>query len=78
MLGISVHGLLGVDADLQRSAFAAHVVQQQNTVEYHSVICRLRITGSRRPAIRPTSSTVMVKAQVRVRDPGGAYWLQSP
>jgi hypothetical protein len=38
MLGISVHGLLGVDADLQRSAFAAHVVQQQNNnVEYHSV-----------------------------------------
>jgi hypothetical protein len=37
MLGISVHGLLGVDADLQRSAFAAHVVQQQNAVEYHSV-----------------------------------------
>jgi hypothetical protein len=34
MLGISVHGLLGVDADLQRSAFAA---QQQHTVEYHSV-----------------------------------------
>jgi hypothetical protein len=37
MLGISVHGLLGVDADLQRSAFAARVVQQQNTVEYQSV-----------------------------------------
>jgi len=37
MLGISVHGLLGVDADLQRSAFAARVVQQQNAVEYHSV-----------------------------------------
>jgi hypothetical protein len=39
MLGISVHGLLGVDADLQRSAFAAHVVQQQQNggVEYHSV-----------------------------------------
>ena len=38
MLGISVHGLLGVDADLQRSAFAARVVQQQqHTVEYHSV-----------------------------------------
>jgi hypothetical protein len=34
MLGISVHGLLGVDADLQRSAFAA---QQQHSVEYHSV-----------------------------------------
>jgi len=40
MLGISVHGLLGVDADLQRSAFAAHVVQQQNEVEYHSVRAR--------------------------------------
>jgi hypothetical protein len=37
MLGISVHGLLGVDADLQRSAFAARVVQQQHGVEYHSV-----------------------------------------
>jgi len=37
MLGISVHGLLGVDADLQRSAYAAHVVQQQSGVEYHSV-----------------------------------------
>jgi hypothetical protein len=33
MLGVSVHGLMGVDADLQRSAFAA----QQHTVEYHSV-----------------------------------------
>jgi hypothetical protein len=37
MLGISVHGLLGVDADLQRSAFAARVVQERNDVEYHSV-----------------------------------------
>jgi hypothetical protein len=37
MLGISVHGLLGVDADLQRSAFAARVVQARNAVEYHSV-----------------------------------------
>jgi len=34
MLGISVHGLLGVDADLQRSAFA--VLQEHNMVEYHS------------------------------------------
>jgi hypothetical protein len=34
MLGVSVHGLLGVDAELQRSAFAAH---QQRSVEYHSV-----------------------------------------
>jgi hypothetical protein len=34
MLGVPVHGLLGVDAELQRSAFAA---QQQRSVEYHSV-----------------------------------------
>jgi hypothetical protein len=34
MVGLSVHGLLGVDAELQRSAFAA---QQQRSVEYHSV-----------------------------------------
>jgi hypothetical protein len=32
MLGISVHGLLGVDADLQRSTFAAQ--QQQHMVSY--------------------------------------------
>jgi hypothetical protein len=37
MLGISVHGLLGVDNDLQRSAFAARVVQEHKLVEYHSV-----------------------------------------
>ena len=36
MLGISVHGLLGIDADLQRSAYAARAVQS-HTVEYHSV-----------------------------------------
>jgi len=35
MLGVSVHGLLGIDQDLQRSAFAAH--QQRHDVEYHSV-----------------------------------------
>jgi hypothetical protein len=34
MVGYSVHGLLGVDTQLQRSAFAA---QQQRSVEYHSV-----------------------------------------
>ena len=28
MVGLSVHGLLGVDADLQRSAFAAQQYQQ--------------------------------------------------
>jgi hypothetical protein len=33
MLGVSVHGLLGVDSELQRSAFAA---QQQRVGEYHS------------------------------------------
>jgi hypothetical protein len=35
MLGVSVHGLLGIDQDLQRSAFAAQ--QQRHEVEYHSV-----------------------------------------
>jgi hypothetical protein len=34
MVGLSVHGLLGVDAELQRSAFAA---QQQRMDDYHSV-----------------------------------------
>jgi hypothetical protein len=31
MLGLSVHGLLGVDNELQRSAFAAQ--QQQRVIE---------------------------------------------
>ena len=31
MVGISVHGLLGVDSELQRSAFAAQ--QQQRVIE---------------------------------------------
>jgi hypothetical protein len=35
MLGVSVHGLLGIDQDLQRSAFAAQ--QHRHDVEYHSV-----------------------------------------
>jgi hypothetical protein len=35
MLGVSVHGLLGVDADLQRSAFAAR--EQQHMVADQSV-----------------------------------------
>jgi hypothetical protein len=34
MLGVAVHGLLGVDADLQRSAFAA---QQQRSVDVRVV-----------------------------------------
>jgi hypothetical protein len=33
MVGASVHGLLGVDAELQRSALAA----QHQTIEQHSV-----------------------------------------
>jgi hypothetical protein len=34
MVGASVHGLMGVDAELQRSAFAAQ--QQHQVSEYHS------------------------------------------
>jgi hypothetical protein len=35
MVGLSVHGLLGVDAELQRSAFAAQQ-QYQQVSENHS------------------------------------------
>ena len=34
MVGLSVHGLLGIDAQLAKSAVAA---QQQPRIEYHSV-----------------------------------------
>jgi hypothetical protein len=34
MVGLSVHGLLGVDADLQRSAFAAQQLHQIRVSEY--------------------------------------------
>jgi hypothetical protein len=34
MVGLSVHGLLGIDAELQQSAVAA---RQVHSVEYHSV-----------------------------------------
>jgi hypothetical protein len=34
MVGLSVHGLLGVDSDLQRSAFAAQQLHQQQVNEY--------------------------------------------
>ena len=34
MVGLSVHGLLGIDAQLARSAVAA---QHQQQIEYHSV-----------------------------------------
>jgi hypothetical protein len=35
MVGLSVHGLLGVDADLQRSAFAAQQHVNDYRVLYH-------------------------------------------
>lgn len=34
MVGLSVHGMLGIDAQLAKSAVAA---QQQQRIEYHSV-----------------------------------------
>jgi chitinase len=34
MVGLSVHGLLGIDAELQQSAVAA---RQQQSVGYHSL-----------------------------------------
>jgi Tfp pilus assembly protein PilV len=37
MLGISVHGLVGVDAELRQSTFAARQQQQQHMVGYDSV-----------------------------------------
>jgi hypothetical protein len=52
MVGASVHGLLGVDAELQRSALAA-----QQTIEHHTV----RVTTPQQdwdcpgPAPAPTS-----------------------
>jgi hypothetical protein len=46
MIGVSVHGVLGVDAELQRSAFAA----QQRTIETHSVRVLDRPDGGECPA----------------------------
>ena len=34
MVGLSVHGLLGVDSELQRSAFAAQQQQQEVVNDY--------------------------------------------
>jgi hypothetical protein len=34
MVGLSVHGLLGIDSELAQSAMAA---RQQQSIEYHSV-----------------------------------------
>jgi hypothetical protein len=41
MIGVSINGLVGVDADLQRSAYAA----QQRTVESHTVNISHRTGG---------------------------------
>ena len=37
MVGLSVHGLLGVDADLQRSAFAAQQLRLDQPGSVHVV-----------------------------------------
>jgi hypothetical protein len=34
MVGLSVHGLLGIDGELEQSAYA---VREQHYVDYHSV-----------------------------------------
>jgi hypothetical protein len=40
MVGASVHGLLGVDAELQRSAFAAqHLTIQERSVRFDTRDC---------------------------------------
>jgi hypothetical protein len=53
MLAFSVHGLLGIDNDLQRSAFAA---RQQQEVQYHSVRA-LHHRGDCDQALPPRSNT---------------------
>jgi energy-converting hydrogenase Eha subunit F len=39
MVGVSVHGLLGVDNELQRSAFAAQEQQHQRMIDYSRGDC---------------------------------------
>jgi hypothetical protein len=51
MLGVSVHGLVGIDADLQRSAFAA---RQQQGVQSIRVV---EPYGDCRPAQPPAPKT---------------------
>jgi uncharacterized protein (DUF779 family) len=50
MVGVSVHGLLGVDAQLQRSAVAA---QQQRVSEYHSFHVLYHRSGDCHPGSAP-------------------------
>jgi hypothetical protein len=52
MVGVSVHGLLGVDAQLERSAFAA---RQQQLVGYHSVRVLERVGSGDCNAVAPKS-----------------------
>jgi hypothetical protein len=54
MIGVSVHGVLGVDAQLERSAFAT----QQRTIEEIDSVRVLHGTGGREcpaPAAAPSS-----------------------
>jgi len=57
MLGISAHGLIGVDADLQQSAYAARVLQEHNMVEYHSPDAQPRRHGDCNQYAPPGSRT---------------------
>jgi hypothetical protein len=52
MVGVSVHGLLGIDSELAQSAMAA---RQQQSVEYHSVHVLLHEGGGceRAPGPKP-------------------------
>ena len=52
MVGASVHGLLGVDAELQRSALAA----QQTLEKDHSVRVNYRGDGHDCPGTSPSRS----------------------
>jgi hypothetical protein len=53
MVGVSVHGLLGIDAELQRSAFAA---QQQHSVEYQPVHAVYQHRGDCQKSAAPAPS----------------------
>ena len=56
MVGASVHGLMGVDAELQRSAFAAN---QHRILERDAAFARYKLKQERRdcPGQAPTRDT---------------------
>jgi hypothetical protein len=57
MLGVSVHGLLGVDNELQRSAYAAqqqHVIESVHVSYQHRADCPHQGTA---PSVSPSSRT---------------------